>query len=562
MHRASLLPVLLTPGSYARAARYIAALACLAYPWLHPGARGPTPTVEPLLVALCCVVLLLALAATDARTEVSRSLPAFAVVGALLIWVADFVARGSIAPSPSAVAAWLVLAVIVACAALGALARSSDSVFPWSASLLAWAWLAASLVSTVIALAQYFGASDWLGPLAAYSPSRYAYGNLRQKNHYATLANIGLLCAVWLTLHGRPALPRWLAAAATLLLCAGAAASASRTGAVQLLAVLALAAWWHRQALSRAAWLFVPLLCYIAAALVLLLVFDSAGRVGPSLLQRLAGDVPECPSRTVLWQNMAQLVLERPWWGWGWRELAHSFYMGHFEPRFCALVLNAHNLPLHVAVEFGLPVALALCAACIWAVARARPWAQSDPAHRLAWGVILLIGLHSLVEYPLWYGPFQIALGLSLGMLCGQGTGLRVPRAALALSAVAFASIAAYAAWDYHRVRQLFLPTMARAAAYRDDTFDKVKSTWLFQDQLAYAQLARIPLNAETADQVYQLSGRVLHFSPEPRVIEKRIQSARLLGLEVEAAAEIARYKAAFPAAHAAWVRRSAPSPQ
>ena len=41
-----------------RAARYIAVFACLAYPWLHAGARGPTPAVEPLLVALCCVVLL------------------------------------------------------------------------------------------------------------------------------------------------------------------------------------------------------------------------------------------------------------------------------------------------------------------------------------------------------------------------------------------------------------------------------------------------------------------------------------------------------------------------
>ena len=543
--------------SCARSARYVAAFACLTYPWLHAGARGPTPSVEPLLVALLCVVLLLALSAMDGRTEVPRALPAFAIAGALLIWAADFVAHGSIAPSPSAAAAWMVLAVIVACAALGALARSGGSVFPWSASLLAWAWLAASLVSTVIALSQYFGTSDWLGPLAAYSPGRQAYGNLRQKNHYATLANIGLLCAVWLTLHGRPALPRWLAAAATLLLCAGAAASASRTGAVQLLAVLALAAWWHRQALSKASWLFVPLLCYVAAAVALLLVFDSAGRVGPSLLQRLAGDVPECPSRTVLWQNMAQLVLERPWWGWGWRELAYSFYMGHFEPRFCALVLNAHNLPLHVAVEFGLPVALLACAACLWAIVRARPWAQSDPAHRLAWGVIMLIGLHSLVEYPLWYGPFQIALGLCLGMLCGQGTGLRVSRATLVLSAAAFAAIAAYAAWDYHRVRQLYLPTVARAAAYRDDTFDKIRSTWLFRDQLAYAQLARIPLNEETATQVYQLSGQVLHFSPEPRVIEKRIQSARLLGLDVEAAAEAARYQAAFPVAHAAWVRRS-----
>jgi hypothetical protein len=548
--------------SLARATRLAVAFACLAYPWLHPAARGPTYAVEPLLVSLLCVVVLLALSAMEGRTEIPRALPAVAAAGAGLIWAADYVASGSFAPSPSAVAAWLVLGAVMASAALGAMARTGEQIFPWSASLLAWAWLAAALFSTVIALAQYFGASDWLGPLAAHSPERHAYGNLRQKNHYATLANIGLLCAVWLTLHGKPALPRWLAGAATLLLCAGTAASASRTGAVQLVAVLVLSAWWHRRAPSRAAWLFIPLLCYLAAALLLYFVFDGAGRSGPSLVHRLAGDVPLCSSRTVLWQNMVQLVLERPGLGWGWRELAHSFYMGSFEPRFCALVFNAHTLPLHVAVEFGVPAALALCAVCLWAIVRARPWGQSDPARRLAWGVATLIGLHSLVEYPLWYGPFQIALGLCVGMLCGSRKGLPVSRAALGLASAGFAAIAAYAAWDYHRVRQLYLPTAARAQAYQDETFDKVRSTWLFRDQLAYAQLARIPLNAGTAKDIYALAGQVLHFSPEPRVIEKRIEAARLQGMDVEMAAEAARYRAAFPAAHAAWLRRTTPSSQ
>jgi O-antigen ligase len=545
-------------GPYGNAARYLAALACLAYPWLHPGARGPTLAVEPLLVSLCCVVLLLALSGATARAEIPRTLPAYAVAGALLIWMGDFVARGDALPSPAVVAAWLVLAGIAACAALGTLARDGGLAFPWSASLLAWAWLAAGLISTVIALAQHFGVADVLGPFAAYSPGRQAYGNLRQRNHYATLANIGLLSLVWLTLHGKPALPRWAAAVAALLLCAGAAASVSRMGAVELVAVLALAAWWHRHAARKAAWLFVPLLCYVAAAVVLLYVIDPAGQIAPNLLKRLAGDVPDCPSRTVLWQNMMQLVIERPWLGWGWRELSYAFYMGDFDPRFCALVHNAHNLPLHLAVELGVPAALALTAACIWAIVRARPWAQTDPARRLAWGVIMLIVLHSLLEFPLWYGPFQIALGLCLGLLCAPGTGLRIPRGALAACALAFAGIAVYTAMDYRRVRQLYLPTEARAPALRDDTFEKVRSTWLFQDQLAFARLMRIPLHRGTADEVHRLSGQLLHFSPEPRVLEKRIQSARLLDLDGEAAAEARRYQAAFPAAYAAWARQDA----
>ena len=39
-----------------------------------------------------------------------------------------------------------------------------------------------------------------------------------------------------------------------------------------------------------------------------------------------------------------------------------------------------------------------------------------DPA-TVAWSVLALILMHSLVEYPLWYGPFQMAFGLALGLL-------------------------------------------------------------------------------------------------------------------------------------------------
>jgi hypothetical protein len=546
------------PRSLAWNAQSVAALACLAYPWLHRGAAGPTPAVEPLVVALFCVALLVLLAAASARGEVPRALVGAALAAAATIWIGSYVATGSVAPSPSAVAAWLVLTAILACAGLGKAAGGEPEAFPWTPSLFAWAWLAAGIASTVIALAQYGGAADLLGPFAAQSPKHEAYANLRQKNHYATLANIGLLCVVWLTLHGKPSLPRWLAAAATLLLCAGAAATASRAGAVQLLAVLVVAAWWHRGALSTAAWLFVPLLAYVLAAVALFYAFDPGGHGVPSLMRRLQGDVPDCPSRTVLWQNMTQLALARPWLGWGWHELSYAFYMGDFAPRFCALPYNAHNLPLHVAVELGVPAAVVLCVVCIGAVFAGRPWRVADPAKRLAWGVIMLIGMHSLVEYPLWYGPFQIALGLCLGMLLGHRPAIRMPRAALAGLGLALACIAAYVAFDYGRVRQIYLPTQARLPRYRDDTFDKVKSTWLFQDQLAFAQLARIPLNSETADQVYELSGKVLHFAPEPRVIEKRIASARLLQLDADADAEARRYLAAFPAAYAAWSSKGA----
>jgi hypothetical protein len=45
----------------------------------------------------------------------------------------------------------------------------------------------------------------------------------------------------------------------------------------------------------------------------------------------------------------------------------------------------------------------------------------------------------------------------------------------------------------------------------------------------------------------------MLHFSPEPRVIEKVIESAVMHGQDAEALYYLQRYKAAFPAQHARW---------
>lgn len=46
--------------------------------------------------------------------------------------------------------------------------------------------------------------------------------------------------------------------------------------------------------------------------------------------------------------------------------------------RFCAILDNAHNLPLHLAVELGVPMAAILCGGAAYAIWRQRPWAERD----------------------------------------------------------------------------------------------------------------------------------------------------------------------------------------
>jgi O-antigen ligase len=251
-----------------------------------------------------------------------------------------------------------------------------------------------------------------------------------------------------------------------------------------------------------------------------------------------------------------QLIARKPWGGWGWGELDFAHYETLYPgARFCDILDNAHNLPLHLAVELGVPVAMLACGLAGWAIWRARPWREADPGRQLAWCVLGVILLHSLFEYPLWYGPFQLAALFAAGMLA-PGVGASLLRPAMAAGiAVACVAAGTYAAWDYHRVTQIYVRDEDRSARYRDDTLAHVRKSRLFRGQAEFAELTLTPLVAANAQWTYDASSRLLHFSPEPRVIERVIESATMLERYDEAVLHLARYRAAFPSEYQAWRR-------
>ena len=452
---------------------------------------------------------------------------------------------------PAFLLAWLCIAISYVFASANSEQR---------ADLLARAWLAAATLSTAMALAQYFHLAAYLSPWVNASSVGDAYANLRQRNQFASLTMIGLVALAGLAARGR--LQR-SAGALAVLLAVGAAASASRTGLLQLLSLVALA-WWWSGALRSAATLFYlrALVAYLVAAVALPWVLALAGGgFAESALFRLTQDYG-CNSRRVLWSNVLDLIRLRPWTGWGWGELDYAHYMTLYDgPRFCDILDNAHNLPLHLAVEFGVPAALLVLGGFGWMVLRARPWAEQAPVRQMAWGVLLVIGLHSLLEYPLWYGPFQIAFGLALGLLWPRGVAASPDvkrKSVLAIvcsRAVAIFLIASvlYAGWDYHRIGQIYLAPEERAAAYRDDAMGEARKSWLFRNQVEFAELTTTELRPANAARVHAMALELLHYSPEPRVIEKLIESAVLLRRDGEALQYLARFRAAFPEAYAQW---------
>jgi O-antigen ligase len=491
-------------------------------------------------------------------------------LGTLLVlpWVSAYTSG----PTPNAWP-WLVSAC---CAVLLYFFRGRLTV-----GLISTSWVVAAVLSALIGIVQYFGLAQAFGPWISQAGPAEAFANLRQRNQFATLTSIGFVALLGALARRTPAghMPGW-AHLAVSLLAIGNAVSDSRTGLLQWVLVLSLSAWWFLPSQRHLVRLALQAVAtYLVAVAALPWVLSATTGFGSEGLWGRLVDAPTCASRRVLWSNVLDLIAQKPWLGWGWGELDYAHFMNLYQgARFCEILDNAHNLPLHLAVELGIPLSLAVCIGTGWLVWRLKPWRETLASRQMAWAVLAVIMLHSLLEYPLWYGPFQMAFILSAGILwwtAGKGThggrggpgngdrggAAEVPGRTYFLHlsfAAGLMAILVCIGIDYHRVSQIYLPVAQRSAGYRDDTLNKVRLTWFFRNQSDFAELSMTALKPDTAVAVHALAQRLIHYSPEPSVIEKLIESAVMLGKDDEALFYLARYRAAFPQDHARWARAHA----
>ncbi|MEI7786381.1 MAG: Wzy polymerase domain-containing protein, partial [Betaproteobacteria bacterium] len=382
----------------------------------------------------------------------------------------------------------------------------------WRPRALAQATLAAALISCALALLQYFGWAAQLSPWVAVMGPGEGAANLRQRNQFADLTAIGLVALAYLFARAGPQTRRWLPALLALaLLAAGHASSASRTGLLAWVMVLLGTLWFcwrsHRAVVGLVA---LALLLYGLGSAVLPSALDAVlahrGMPSPcaggacSAFERMTASASD--SRWTLWANVLTLIAQRPWTGWGWNELDYAHYITLFEgARFSDKLDNAHNLPLHLAVELGLPLALLAVLALLLIIWRARPWAETQAWRQAAWGVLAVIGLHSLLEYPLWYGPFQITLIICAASLwlaprqprIGTMPSAHRPQGLIDGLALALLLASALVAYDYHRVSQIYLPPSQRSWGYREQPLTQAKASWFFRGHADFASLTLTP---------------------------------------------------------------------
>ncbi|HJV68886.1 PglL family O-oligosaccharyltransferase [Ideonella sp.] len=308
-------------------------------------------------------------------------------------------------------------ALVVACSAAG---DAIGGAVPAPSFLLAL--LLTGGASMLIALIQVFAPTWADGNFIARSglPGR-AVGNLRQPNHLSSLLMWALVA--WVPVVSAGYINRWrIRRAAALALGAlmvwAVVLTASRTGVV---GVLLLAAWGMvDRRLAR--WVRVSLVAapvvYLAFWLLMAGWAHSTGHTFGGEARLAESDVSS--SRWAIWSNTLQLIRENPWTGVGFGEFNFAWTLTPFPDRPVAFFDHSHNLPLQLWVELGIPLGTLVLGLLLWALVQAgvRSWkvaGDGGAASRAAFVMVLMIGVHSLFEYPLWYAYFLLPTAWAWG---------------------------------------------------------------------------------------------------------------------------------------------------
>ncbi|HRD95592.1 MAG TPA: Wzy polymerase domain-containing protein [Rubrivivax sp.] len=356
------------------------------------------------------------------------------------------------------------LAAAVLLVTAGAGARRDANAAPVFA-IFCWAWLIAGLLNVAIAVVQVFrpdlADGDWI---AVSGIAGRAVGNLRQPNHLSSLLLWACIATVAL-LQMRRLAWRWAAACMAALVFA-VVLTASRTG---LLSVGLLALWGLLdRRLDRAArglLLAAPLLYAVSWFGMAQWAAHFAHEFGGT--QRLAeSDISG--SRFGIWANTLALIRAHPWTGVGFGEFNFAWTLTPFPGRPVAFFDHTHNLPLQLAVELGLPLStlvMGLLLAGLWLGGRRALQADGDlgTAQRSAMLMVLMIGLHSLLEYPLWYAYFLLPTAWAWGFALQDGSpppGAELRRPLLpAIGGLLLIVGAMLSVLDYARVAAIFSPS-------------------------------------------------------------------------------------------------------
>ncbi|HSC09205.1 MAG TPA: Wzy polymerase domain-containing protein, partial [Steroidobacteraceae bacterium] len=429
------------------------------------------------------------------------------------------------------------------------------------ATTLAWFLLAAGVLQVLIGLVQHYNVSTPFNFMITQRGEQGVYGNLAQINQYGASIALSLISVTYLCSRG--SLVTAAAAACAALLLVALALAGSRSAWLYLAMLFVLALVVHRRLRNNASRRIAVFACmfplgFVAALwlvkLPMLLPTGGPPMMGPGerVFQIASGVGP----RLELWGEAWQLFLTAPVLGAGLGQFAWHHFL-HNDPASGAtgsVFSHAHNVVLQLMAETGVAGALIIVGAMLaWLVGLRR--VRLDPAWWWLLSALAVIGIHSLLEYPLWYSYFLGPAALLLGLGAQQALPMRFPgaaRAAVALSMLVGCVNLAAVILAYRDFERLVFSTEQHASpAPSDQAFadalTKVHDEPLLRPYVELAMAYAVSVDRVQLDEKLALVTRAMRFAPVHVVVFRQAQLLALAGRAEAAREQLERSLRAYP---------------
>jgi len=458
---------------------------------------------------------------------------------------------------------------------LGAWLRSELGERTVSHSLQWWLAIAGTLAAAS-GFIQYYHVPLPSGTYAAVQPLNVMFGTVNQSNNFADYLGSALLSVAFL--YSRKALGAAPAVLMAFLMVAGMALSGSRTSWGYIAIVFALVPLLRRggspeetRRILRVGLFAFGVFVLVQAANLWTDVFTGPGGRPDSSGERLiryleiGAGTGERPIRVQLFMYAWSMFLSNPLLGIGFGEYAwRAFELAADLPGGAppGLDRHSHNLFLQLLAETG--IAGLLCFAIPLALWFARiSWRNLDPERCWAIGVLAVIGLHSMLEFPLWHANFLGVFALIFGVVSPGGAAVEPTRLrrGLILVVVLAGILTARGVWsDYRAFERWYLAVEAKSSQGEiPDKSDLERLLALREDSLFGPYFERIASEAIALDErdlqeKLALNTQVMRSYPMPSVVLRQVALLALSGRDAEALRALRAAIQVYPERTAQWL--------
>ena len=398
---------------------------------------------------------------------------------------------------------------------------------PRLATVLAICLLVGAELNVLAGVLQHYRWDTILNSVVTVKTSGAVYGNIAQPNHFANYIALGLF-SLGLLQH-RFSLRLWQTVVLAAPMLFVMALSGSRSGWLYLGVALLLAWWWQRREPALRSLLRYTAVLFVLYVLMQGLVQQpwaqgSAGSV--SSAERLFSLAGTKSIRLHLWHESLLMFAKFPLLGAGFGQFAYQHLQLASElrnPEIVGLYNNAHNIVMQLAAETGLAgllVFISTLGIWIWrTLCRGTSYALEQ---WWAIAVLAVLGIHSLLEYPLWYLHFIGVAAILLGALDAgphrlelRGVGRLSVAAILLLGALSL--FQGFQAYRHLEVAMNMRGLAAKDVRYAERSRDELLETLKYPLFNGYAELFIAHMMAPDTDNLADklaLNTRALRYIP------------------------------------------------